>query len=107
MAISIPESKSHQAIILGKDPAYFEKPLMAFPDMLDPVQKSMPVDAKTQEAFQFVAVAGAGGQALEEPGLENLGMMPMVDWYQVVAKSKLMVSCEVEHLTARLTDLVC
>lgn len=109
-AIPIPEEREHRALILGKDTAYFKADRNMFPGMLASTAASMPEfvhENGTREAFKLTAVAGGRHQELDEKGIENLGFMPMADWYQEVAKSKMLVGLGSPPQSPSAYDALC
>jgi hypothetical protein len=78
---------------------------MAFPKMLAQIAETMPTTSDNQgelEPFKFVAVAGQPGEGLEEPEVENLGLMSSDQWHQEVASRKMLVSDHIEKVLAAL-----
>jgi hypothetical protein len=90
----------HRALVLGKRPTYFEEPNLAWPNMLTAAADSMPTlddgyfPYDNGLPFDIAVAAKLDRDTSEFKRKERfleLGPFSGAEWFQEVAKSKLMV----------------
>lgn len=94
------EEREHRAIVLAKQPSYFEEKYSSWYHLLEGVKSEVPeLVVAGEDPIKFNIISTAGHEVsegnppdvIDEPGVEVIGRQNQDMWIQTVGRSKVMI----------------